>query len=343
VILNTFALTSLFIGIISLIMMLTAGISAFHYYRRWKKSEAPDERAWAENRLYLVFLLAFTALLLRVVSWPLFYITLEGLVPLVPGAMCIFGVTRVAPLFTLFLEILKPVTFFLIGAWLILHRLDLSLKTHPLMRRSLVLLFFVSALVCVEALAELIFVFTFSPPGIPVSCCTAIADVEMPAIPLVPKWILGPQYQPILVTLYHGLNLGLAGFIGLAVWKRWCKKESWRRRLLLSFLAMTALINGVVGYLALKESIGPRLMNLPDHHCIYCLLQYRTASIAIVTLFIVGTFCALWALFLDLTGRTTGEGEIMLSRFVKNLLLWALCSLLGSWALITVLASWTTQ
>ena len=261
---------------------------------------------------------------------------LQSFIPLVPGAMCIFGTTQVMPSLTGFIEIMKPITFFFIGGWLIFHRFDLSLKAHHLMTKSLIALFFVTTVAGLEAITELFFILTFSPPGLPVSCCTAIADIEMPSIPLIPLPILAGQYHRLLVIAYHVLNVSLIGLIGYALARGWWKGEADRRRRLLVVFTMAALINAGVGYLALKEAIGPRLMNLPDHNCLYCLLQYRPAFIIALCLFIVGTFSPIWALSLDLLA-TPGDARSKSSLYVRMLLFFAFYCLLGSWILTWVL------
>lgn len=335
-IINPFTLIALLTDSLSLIIILTIAISALCYFRQWKGSDAPDEKAFAETRVYLSFILAFTALLLRVISWPLFYIMLQSLIPLVPGAMCIFGTTQVMPSLTGFLEIVKPITFFLIGGWLIFHRFELSLKTHHLITRSLIALLFVCTVAGVEAITELFFIISFSPPGLPVSCCTAIADIEMPSVPLIPLPILAGQYHRLLSIAYHVVNVSLIGFIGYALARVWWKGDANRHRLLLTVFTIAALINAGVSYIALKEAIGPRLMNLPDHNCLYCLLQYRPVFIIALCLFIVGTFSPAWALSIDLLA-TPGDARSKSSQYVRTLLLCSFCSLLGSWILTLVL------
>ena len=171
-VLNAFALISNFVGLISLLLTVGAALSALHFHRRLKASESPDERVRAETRIHLSLLLLFTAFLVRLATWPLFYLLLQSLIPIVPGAMCIYGVTQVMPALTLFLQILKPLAFFLIGGWLIFYSLDLSLRNHPLMGKSIRLLVAASTVAALDGVAELLFIFIFSPPGVAVSCCT---------------------------------------------------------------------------------------------------------------------------------------------------------------------------
>jgi hypothetical protein len=327
-ILNPFALMSLFVGTISLLLTTAAALSALHFHHQWKKSEGPDERARAENCIHLSLLLLFTAFLLRLATWPLFYILLQSLIPVVPGAMCIYGTTQVMPAFTAFLQVLKPAAFFLVGGFLLFYKLDLSLKNRPLVNESIRMLVVASAVSAADAVAEIIFILLFSPPGAAVSCCTVVADLVLPAKPLTPLPLFGSSGRDALIAGYHGFNLGLAGFLGLLIRKK-NSKRAW-----VIFAAVAALINAIITYGAFKDYWGPRLMSLPDHHCLYCLLQYEPVSIAILGLFILGTFCAVWPLWLRHTAADAAKER--LASLNRILYKWAVVFLLASWAILCI-------
>jgi hypothetical protein len=104
----------------------------------------------------------------------------------------------------------------------------------------------------------------------------------------------------------------------------------------LTIAAIAALINGTITYGAFKEYLGPRLMRLLDHHCLYCLLQYRPVSIVILGLFIMGTFLAMWPQWLSRIA-TADEAKERLARLNRTLLKGAALCLLASW-LLTILA-----
>jgi hypothetical protein len=209
--------SSSFIGIISLLLMAGAALSALYFCRQIKSSTGADERASAESRIHLSLLFLCTAFLLRLATWPLFYILLQSLIPVVPGAMCIYGVTRVTPAFVASMQTLKPLAFFLMGGWLLFNGIDLSLKNHPLMDKSIRLLVTATIFAAVDGVAELLFIFLFSPLGVAVSCCTVVADIAMPAVPLRPLPLFSAHYYGALMAGYHGFNLGLVAVIGYSV------------------------------------------------------------------------------------------------------------------------------
>jgi hypothetical protein len=233
------------------------------------------------------------------------------------------------PAFLTFLQVMKPLAFFLIGGWLLFYGLDVSLKNRPLINQSIRLLIIVSTVAAVDGVAEVLFILLFSPPGVAVSCCTVVADLVIPARPLIPVPLLGAHYYSVLMAGYHGFNLGLAGFIGLLIWR----KNT--RRVWLMLAAIAALLNGLITYGAFKEYLGPRLMKLPDHHCLYCMLQYRPISIGMLGLFVLGSFLAIWPLWLS---RAVGANEARegLDSLNSNLFKGAVVCLLASW-LMTVI------
>jgi hypothetical protein len=329
-ILNAFALTALFVGTISLLLTMGAVLSALCFFHQLKRCEGTDEKARIEARINLSLLLLLTAFLLRLVSWPLFYILLQSYVPFVTGAMCIFGVTRVMPGFVAFLQILKPLAFFLVGGWLIFYGLDLSLKAHPLVKESVRFLAIASAVAAIDCAAEILFIFFFTPPGVAVSCCTAVADLVMPSVRLLPRPLLGAQYHQVLMIGYHSINICLLALIGFLIWRKCTKRP------LMSLLALTVLINGAISYGAYKEYLGPRLMHLPDHHCLYCLLQYRPISVVILGLLILGFFLAMWPRLL--CHFANDEAREKRSLLILSLLKYSAGCILVSWLTSTILS-----
>jgi hypothetical protein len=74
-----------------------------------------------------------------------------------------------------------------------------------------------------------------------------------------------------------------------------------------------AAINAVITIAAMFEVISPKAMDLPYHHCIYCMWQLAPLSIVMTALFVIGTFSPGWALALDVTGRRHGDETTLLA------------------------------
>jgi len=316
-VLNVFSITTIFVGIISAVLIAWGGVHSFILFVRLGRPLTLEEKTKIENRSYLVLLIAVVTLAIRLFSWPLFYTTLWSFVPDIEGAMCIFGVTQVKPAFTKFIETVKPFVFWLIGAWLLLHVLDQATKTSPLMRRRLLLLSLVSIIVFIDSIGEAVLV-TQIRPGSPVSCCTTVTDLLNRPTRTTPESLLGLQYAQHLGILYFVTNLTLIGLIALILWRKKLEVTSQRRRLWLGFIFLFSLCNAVVFLLSQIEVIAPKIMHLPYHHCLYCLWQYVPDSMLMFLLFVLGTFAVGWAFGLDIVGRVKETADI-LPRYLKGI------------------------
>ena len=209
-ILNALSITMIFIGSLSALLAIWGGISSLILYRKWGRPSRPEEKTSLEDRSYLVLLIMVIVLLVRLINWPLFYITLQSFISDIEGAMCIFGVTQVKKGLTRFLEFLKPINFFLIGGWLILHILDRATKTSPLMRRKLFLLSVISLLVLIDSLGDIFLILGIAPESL-VSCCTTITDILNRPTRTTPEAFFGPEYARPLQGLFFITHLALIG------------------------------------------------------------------------------------------------------------------------------------
>jgi len=349
-ILNALSITMIFIGVISSLLAIWGGISSFILYRKWERSSAPEEKSSLEDRSYLVLLIMVIVLMIRLINWPLFYVTLQSFIPDIEGAMCIFGVTQVKPGLTHFLEFLKPINFFLIGGWFILHILDRATKTSPLMRRKFSLLSIISLTVLIDSIGDILLIFGITPESL-VSCCTTVVDISSRPTRTSPESIFGPEYAQSLQVLFFFTHLSLMGFIGVTL-----KSKIFRRPILdsytlksenlsltfskklplplpagergrvrgnfkylwLGLLFLFSLLNAILFLLSQIEVFAPRMMNLPFHHCLYCLWQYVPDSILMFSFFILGTFSVGWGFTTDLFGKI-GEASDLLPDYLRKI------------------------
>ncbi len=310
-ILNALSITMIFIGVLSVLLTIWGGISSLVLYRKWGKSSTPEERSSLENCSYLVLLIMVIVLLIRLINWPLFYFTLQSFISDVEGAMCIFGVTQVKPGLTRFLEFLKPIIFFLIGGWLILHLLDRSTKTSPLMERKLLLLSIIALFILIDSFGDLFLIIRIRPESL-VSCCTTITDILNRPTRTTPEALFGPEYSYPLQILFFITHLALIGFVGASL------KFKIFYRPILGLLFLFSILNTILFLLSQVEVFAPAMMHLPFHHCLYCLWQYVPDSIVMYSLFILGTFSVGWGFTTDLFGKI-GEASDSLPYYLRRI------------------------
>jgi hypothetical protein len=333
-ILNALSITMIFIGAISAFLAVWGGISSLFLYKKWRRSSTSEERTSLEDRSYLVLLIMMIVLLIRLINWPLFYGTLQSFIHDIEGAMCIFGVTQVKPGLTLFLEYLKPINFFLIGGWLILHILDRATKTSPLMGRKFLLLSIISLLVLIDSIGDILLMIEIAP-GTLVSCCTTVTDISNRPTRTTPESFFGPQFAQSIKITYFATHLLLIGMVGFVLkFKKLENTFSWRRGIL-AFLFLFALVNGILFVLSQIEVFAPSMMHLPFHHCLYCLWQYVPDSIIMYLLFILGTFSVGWGFTTILFG-SQGEAADLLPGYLRKIYLFAFFFLLASLIMLII-------
>ncbi|GAB4411032.1 MAG: hypothetical protein OHK0032_06840 [Thermodesulfovibrionales bacterium] len=329
-IINTYVVITLFIALLTVFLSIMLGVASLNIYRRWGDVRHVEERIAIENRSYLLLNIAVAILFVRLLSWPFFYATLQSFVSDVPGAMCIFGVTRVKPYLSGIVQIFKPAVSFAIGGWMLLNSLDRKTETAPLFKRKFLFLFIVSILIFADSSLDLIYLTGFKVAN-PVACCTTLFDLPERMTAAVSVSILGEGYERYLLPMYYLSSLSFIAFQSFSYYRLRPDQP-----LLIPITGVAiASVNAAVTIFAMFEVIAPRIMHLPYHHCIYCMWQYVPTSILMTALFIIGTFSPGWALILDIAGRHE-ETATALEGYLKNLSLLGIAGIGGSAMIATV-------
>jgi len=332
-IINPFSVSAITLDFLSMVLCAVTLILALKLvkHRQFYGKETGEIKTVIENQTYLVFWLGVVLMGIRLLAWPLFYATLNSFVTEIQGAMCIFGVTKVVPDLTNLLELLKPLVFFLAGIWLVLFHLEKS----PTLAASadsrtggtgIVLSFLIltTGVILLDVAGSLLLWMKISPASA-VSCCTTITDIPERFTAWVPHGLFGPEYQEPLLTLYFGGNLFV---IGLSIWIFWCiRNERQLNLLLLTVHVLTALINIIVSSLAFIEILGPRLMGLSFHHCLYCFMQLVPDAPVFLGLFVLGSCSAIGTPMLYTFGYQWADPQVLQNTMKKMLLVSAVCLL----------------
>ncbi|MBI5378600.1 MAG: hypothetical protein HZA23_00395 [Nitrospirae bacterium] len=331
-ILNPLSVAILLIGLLTLLLAALQTGFALKLHASLGPSPTPDLRTAVEEQTHLMLTLAVVLLTMRMLAWPLFYATLQSFVPDIPGAMCIYGVTQALPTLSGALQVLKPIGFFLSGLWLLLYALNRAAKTAPLFRRNLALLAGVSAFLAADALGDLFYFLTLTPRQ-EVTCCTLITDLPTRASAVVPRTLLGAEFDHPLLSLYFAAQTLLAGGIGLALFRH--AETSPARRAGEGALALGGAAALGIAAIAFIEIIAPRLMGLPFHHDLYCFIQYVPDGSLMLVLPLLGLFALLWAASLERLGRHE-ETASHLKRYTRRLWGLALLAFVASPLMVAV-------
>jgi hypothetical protein len=332
--LNILSISMLSLAVISSILALCGGFIVLRAMVNWKKSPtASAEHNQLEKMSSRLFLFASIVLALRLCTYPLFYGALQSFVKDIDGAMCIYGVTQVLPNLCGFLEIIKPIVFFFIGGWLILHLSAKQCKTEAFVLKKLTFLLGITAAILIDSLGDLIFFLSMSSDTI-VTCCTLKLDSTHRISMVICRYLFGQNDKELLLYVYYISNLPLIGVAGYITWGKKLEAKIAGRKKNLGLVFISALINFFLTGLTLFEIIAPNLMNLPYHHCPYCLLRYVPDSLFIIGFFILATFGFGWALGLELatTDKVTSGN---LSRYLDRIYRFSFLGLSLSLAMVT--------
>ncbi len=303
-IVNTYSILMLFMA--GLGVVLSVGLMGTAFWAAWRMRAGGGQQqaSRAEQSVDLARLVAVVCLLTLVIGWPLFYAMLNSFVPEIPGAMCIYGVTRVMPRMVTLIQVAQPTVVFLLGAWLLLD-LIWRRSGRPAGRiRGMVALAAVAAVVAAAHGTELYYVVHMESLN-EVSCCSSYGEaagtkLEAPSYYL--PWVLpGPARRLVLGTLF---------FAGIPLLAVWLLVRSGRRTCghgLRAVCENTGLLAASVGlgwvsWQELSEVVAPLLMRLPFHHCVYCLVSGGRApeSLLIVVGLGIGLYAAGWAAVLGM-------------------------------------------
>lgn len=332
-IVNVYTILMLFVAFLSLFLGGYLLYATLRTLLRLEPALSLATKSSFERKGYLLFLVACVALSIRMLAWPWFYFMLRSFVSEVPGAMCMFGVTQILPSTVTSLQIIKPISFFIMGGWLLCYYVDKSTPTSPLARRSLSLLLFVCGVLLADSIADVYYVIHMKPL-MSVSCCATFFDTPLRPSAMIPQAIFGKHFQKTLFFVYYITNISLIALLFAGTSKKWV---SLPRKIILYSQGILGIINVPVVIYTVIENIAPKFMQLPYHHCIYCFMGNGMVPDApiMLGLFVIGTFAIGWMGILRLVcwnGETRLITEMLLLK-VNNMS--AFC-LLASVIMVTI-------
>lgn len=331
-IINVYTFIMLFAAIVSLVIGAIILPLSYKLATNWGKCKNSETKDKLERTGYLVLLIACVIFAVRMASWPFFYLTLGSYVPEVPGAMCMFGVTQILPYAVGFLQIIKPIGFFLMGGWFLLYYIDNQTKTSPLAVRKFAFLAVISTVLLADSIGDLYY-FICMKPLMTVSCCATFFDIPVRASAMIPRTILGGSYEKSLLPVYYITNFILISFLIYMLWRRIFRQVA-------IFIALgLGIINAFVVILSFFEVIAPRLMQLPYHHCLYCFIGSGLVPDApiVLGLFISGTYAIGWVPLLNLICKGYAEKGVgaIVGNTLKGLLGFSILCLIGAVTMVS--------
>ena len=287
-----------------------------------------------EHLVYLSTVLAYALLGLSLVSWLLLYLILDSFVPQWPGAMCIYGVTRIGagasgpqawlPSLVTASQVLKPLMVFAAGAAVVVYRVYRRVGTRELLPRVAAGLLAMSFVGVADATVELAYL-TIPKREAPVTtgCCSAsVVETESYTPPSS-----GDDRRT--TEAYYACQALMMVLLALA-YRRAAEVRFWRWSLPLLLVAGLSL---AVSFKFLLDVAAPALLHLPYHHCLYDLVALVPETGVAIGLLFWGTFCVGWSAVAGWLGRSAaGAAPVEAARLPA----WALLGYAGSLVMLSL-------
>lgn len=208
-----------------------------------------------------IVLLGQVAFLVRLASWPALYAALDAYVPVIPGAMCLFGVLQTAPRLLTGMELLEAaglVVAFACALALGLYRSGRTAVGPGTLRAHMGTLSVISVTLGICGLA-----FLLLDKGVKeVSCCAAVRMKD--AAPALRDFRL-------IEALGSDLRLALTQTAALALIAMLVWTALRPRPLPLVLAPLTAVFHLFMALATVQADLAPGLTGKPDHHCLYCI------------------------------------------------------------------------
>lgn len=239
------------------IFAIYASLIGAQVFRWWDLQSGSERQLSLERKTYLISTILAYVMPAQVLSLFFFVYTADRLHEVLLGAMCAAGSLN-ANGFGYLTLILKTANAFLCGLWLLMNHLDSKGYDYPLIRDKYRFLFWIAALLTLEAMFQTSYLLGISPDVL-TSCCGTLFSSEGQG--LGGEMAAMPSYGT-KIAFYLSLVLVLRAGIHFLWTKRGARAFSY-----------IALWFFLVSMVSMVSFISVYFYELPTHHCPFCVLQ----------------------------------------------------------------------
>lgn len=242
-------------SLLALFLILRSAYTGIRVVRFWDPSADTPLQIRLESEIWLSSTLMEFGLFLQIFSLLLLVIAADSFASLLPGAMCATG-SFLANDYGMKSLILKLVSVFLYGFWILIHRLDTKSPRYPLVRLKNVYLLLLCPLLITDITLQTLYLQGLHPDII-TSCCGVVFS------------------KPDVSIL--GLSQGMASFSSVVVFFCGCLLlfvPAWKR------FPYSYLLLGIgsallfpAGLWLVTTFVSPYVYAMPHHRCPFCLLH----------------------------------------------------------------------
>jgi len=240
------------IGLFALVLTFYTTPKAWTVWRRFRTASL-EERYTLEKAFYLVSTVVWVILIARIVGVAIYHVAIETLIPLVPGAMCEWGIHQAGHPYSWIDTILKLFVLMIYGIWLSLDMINRRCKGAPLMGTLAKYFVLLIPLLIVDSALDIAFFFTVEPVVVP--CCRVVFTAENP-LPCPFCFVMhdAPMFMVVLVGYGIAIAMMIWGFTIRGYTKEPGDLGAVSTRFL-SRLAVVSLVFAVIGTVALIPAL----------------------------------------------------------------------------------------
>ncbi len=240
------------LGLFGLALVLFASTKAYGISRRISTATL-EGKYQLEKDFYLLSTVVWVVLISRIAATGLFWVTNESLIPLIPGAMCQYGVYQAGTPYSWLDNGVKLVVLLVYGIWLTLDLINRAAKGAPLSKSLSRLFLLITPLLFLDTGLDLAFYSSLVPVVVP--CCRIVFTAES-TLPCPYCFIFHDAPLFLIVVASYGISLALVVW-GLAV-TYYSKKDARVESVSMPVLRKLILISlafAVIGTIALVPAI----------------------------------------------------------------------------------------
>ncbi len=294
---------------------------AYHFFRNWKGA-GQEEMYELEKEFYLASTIVLIIFVIRLFSIPLYFWTLQGLVPMIPGAMCLWGVFNAQPTLcwtSLFIKFTLPALYM---GWIIVYGVNNLCKRNPLMRGLILLFLAFFPLLILDSVVDLSIFLSLNP--IHVVCCTNAIDTWPKVIPSV---IGGIHGQYLLLLVFYSFGILFSALVNYSM--------KFNKLLFLAHFISPLLLTLTI--FTISEVFTPVILHTPFHFCPFCLFSEAPFSILFLIFFWISISSLWWPLITGIISRSDSSAQQIEANIRKKILTLSSFSMIISLIIISLL------
>ncbi|OGQ96385.1 MAG: hypothetical protein A2521_09205 [Deltaproteobacteria bacterium RIFOXYD12_FULL_57_12] len=302
--LNSWSLALSLGSILVLFLGVAAARTAVRVLRHWNPASDDNHQIRLENEIWLASTLVKYTLGFQILSLILFVLAADQFCQVIVGAMCATG-ALLANGFGMPALGVKLAGVFFYGFWIVLHQLDISAETYPLVRAKYIYLLILLPLLVADLALQTFYIDGLKPDIITSCCAVVFGETKATGQNL----ISGISKGPLLLLYYGTITLLLAA--GITLNRHWRRAAAYVNAGLWLFFFGLALV-------VITTVLSSYIYAMPFHRCPFCILkpEYHAIGFAIYGTLIAGTFCGIAAAAVE-PFRCKPELTVDIARFQK--------------------------